>query len=206
MDGLKHNLLSISQLCDKGFKVIFEASHCIIKYIQNDKTIFMGHRCDTVYAINISKYDGHDRCCSSMHDQSWLWHRRLGHANMDLISQLNKDELVRGLPKINFQEDKVCEACQIEKQIKNSFKNKNFISISRPLELLHMDLFGPSRTPSLGRKSYAYVIVDDFSRYTRVLFLSQNNEAFYEFSKVWIEKSKVTNPQGPKKIWVPKST
>ena len=105
VDGLKHNLLSISQLYDKGFKVIFEVSHCIIKDIQNDKTIFIGHRCDNVYAINISKYDGHDRCFSSMHDQCWLWHRRLGHANMSLISQLNKDELVRGLPKINFQKD-----------------------------------------------------------------------------------------------------
>ena len=100
-----------------------------------------------------------------MHDQSWLWHKRLGHANMDFISQLNKDELVRGLPKINFQKDKFCGACQVGKQIKNFFKNKNFISTSRPLELLHMDLFGPSRTPSLGGKSYANVIVDDFSRY-----------------------------------------
>ena len=53
VNGLKHNLLSTSQLYDKGFKVIFEASHCI-KDIQNDKTIFMGHRCDNVYAINIS--------------------------------------------------------------------------------------------------------------------------------------------------------
>nr|CAN81294.1 hypothetical protein VITISV_003263 [Vitis vinifera] len=140
VDGLKHNLLSISQLCDKGFK-----------------------------------------------------HRRLGHANMDLISQLNKDELVRGLPKINFQKDKVCEACQMGKQIKNSFKNKNFISTTRPLELLHMDLFGPSRTPSLGGKSYAFVIVDEFSRYTWVLFLSQKNEAFYEFSKFC---NKVQNEKG----------
>ena len=70
VDDLKHNLLSISQLCDKGFKVIFEASHYIIKDIQNDKTIFMGHRCDNVYVINISKYDGHDKWFSSMHDQS----------------------------------------------------------------------------------------------------------------------------------------
>ena len=93
-----------------------------------------------------------------MHDQSWLWHRRLGHANMDLISQLNKDELVRGLPKINFQKDKVCESYQVGKQIKNSFKKKNVISTSRSLELLHMDLFGPSRTPSLGGKSYALLI------------------------------------------------
>ena len=41
MDGLKHSFLSISQLCDKGFKVIFEASHWIIKDIQNEKIIFM---------------------------------------------------------------------------------------------------------------------------------------------------------------------
>ena len=78
-----------------------------------------------------------------MHDQSWLWHRRLEHTNMDLISQLNKNELVRGLPKINFQKDKVCEACRVGKQIKNFFKNKNFISTITPLKLLHMDLFEP---------------------------------------------------------------
>ena len=37
VDGLKHNLLNISQLCDIGFRVIFEGSHCIIKDIQNNK-------------------------------------------------------------------------------------------------------------------------------------------------------------------------
>ena len=90
---------------------------------------------------------------SSMHDDSWLWHRRLGHANMDLFSQLNINELLRGLLKVNFQNDKVCEACQVGKQINNSFKNKKFILTSKPLEILHMDLFGPSRTSSLGGKS-----------------------------------------------------
>ena len=54
VDGLKHNLLSISQLCDKGFKVVFESSHCIIKDSQNDKIIFMGHRNENVYTIDIS--------------------------------------------------------------------------------------------------------------------------------------------------------
>ena len=51
VDSLKHNLLSISQLCDKGFKVIFESSHCIIRDFQNDKIIFMGHRNENVYAL-----------------------------------------------------------------------------------------------------------------------------------------------------------
>ena len=89
--------------------------------------------------------------------------------NMNLITQLNKNELVGGLLKISFEKNKVCEACQMGKQIKTSFKNKNFISTSRPLELLHMDLFSPLRTISLGDKSYAFIIVDDFSRYIWVL-------------------------------------
>ena len=126
----------------------------------------MGHRNENVYTIDISKYEGHDRCFSSMHDESWLWHRRLGHMNMNLITQLHKNELVRSFPNISFENDKVCEACQMEKQIKTYFKNKKFISSSRPLELLHVDLFGPSRIISPKGKSYAFVIMDDFSRYT----------------------------------------
>ena len=110
VDGSKHNLLSINQLCDKGFKVIFESSHCIIKDSQNNKIIFVVHRNENVYTIDISKYE--DRCFSCMDDESWLWHRRLGHVNMNLITQLKKNELVRGLPKISF--DKICETCQME--------------------------------------------------------------------------------------------
>ena len=83
--------------------------------------------------FDISKYEGQDRCFSSMHNKSWLWHGKLGHVNMNLITQLNKNKLVRGLPKISFEEDKICEACQMGKQIKTSFKNKNFISTSKPL-------------------------------------------------------------------------
>ena len=56
-----------------------------------------------------------------------------------------------------------------------------------------MNLFGPFRTPSLWGKCYAYVIVDEFFRYTWVLFLSQKNEAFYEFSKFC---NKVQNDNG----------
>lgn len=70
VDGLKYNHLSINQLCDKSFFFIFKASHYIIKDIQNDKIIFMSHGSDNVYTIDIQKYDGHNKCFSSMHDQS----------------------------------------------------------------------------------------------------------------------------------------
>ena len=42
--GLKHNLISISQLYDKGYKVLFEALLCIKTDPINDSIIFIGHR------------------------------------------------------------------------------------------------------------------------------------------------------------------
>ena len=51
------------------------------------------------------------------------------------------------------------------------------IATSRCLELLHVDLMGPTRTESLGGKGYIMVIVDDFSRYTWVEFLREKSEA-----------------------------
>ena len=41
IDSLKHNLLSISQLCDKGYKVIFESSMCIVTSPTDVSTKFM---------------------------------------------------------------------------------------------------------------------------------------------------------------------
>jgi len=91
--------------------------------------------------------------------------------------------LVEGLPKLKFEKHRICEACEKGKQTKVSFKPKNCISTERPLELFHMDLFGPSRTMSLGGNYYALVIVNDFSRFTWTLFLAAKNETFYAFKK-----------------------
>ena len=55
---------------------------------------------------------------------------------------------------------------------------------SKPLELLHIDLFGPLRTMRLGGNYYSLVIVDDYSRFTWTLFLKTKNEAFDAFRKL----------------------
>ena len=188
-----HNLLSINQLCDKGYEVIFDKSKCLIKESKNNQVIFEGQRNGNVYTINIAKYINHEKCLASIQEDSWLWHRRLGHINMDKINFINKNDLVRGLPMIKYEKNKECEACQLGKQNKSSFKNKQHISTSRPLELLHMDLFGPSRIASLGGKSYVYVIIDDYSRFTWVIFLAKKNEACIEFSKLC---KKIQNSKG----------
>ena len=55
--------------------------------------------------------------------------------------------------------------------MKFSFKAKDIVFTSRPLELLHIDLFGPVSTASLYGSKYGLVIVDDYCRWTWVKFL-----------------------------------
>ncbi|CAL8120822.1 unnamed protein product [Prunus armeniaca] len=74
-----------------------------------------------------------------------------------------------------------CEGCQLGKQTKNPHKATNSISTSKTLELMHMDLVGPIQVASLGGKKYILVLVDDFSRFTWVIFLHDKTEAFNSF-------------------------
>nr|GEX35094.1 putative ribonuclease H-like domain-containing protein [Tanacetum cinerariifolium] len=109
-------------------------------------------------------------------DESRLWHRRLGHLNFKTMNKLVKANLVRGLPSKNFEIEQTCVACQKGKQHKASCKTKTKNSITLPLHMLHMDLFGPTFVKSLMKKIYCLVVTDDYSRFTWVFFLSTKDE------------------------------
>jgi len=154
MDGLKHSLLSISQLCDKGYRITFEPDLCLITDSKTSETMLVGKRVHNVYMLNVSCITSSMNCLLSRNDKTWLWHRRLDHIHKHHLNKLALKELVIGFPKLKFERDKLCEACQKGKQTKSSFKQLNVVSTSRPLELLHIDLFGPSKTMSLGGNYY----------------------------------------------------
>jgi len=111
----------------------------------------------------------------------------LGHANYGLISKLSKLQLVKGLPNIDYHSDALYGACQRGKIVKSSFKAKDIVSTSRPLELLHIDLFGPVNTASLYGSKYGLVIVDDYNRWTWVKFLKIKDNAYDVFSNFCIQ-------------------
>jgi hypothetical protein len=67
-----------------------------------------------------------------------------------------------GLTNVTFEKDRPCAACQAGKQVGSAHHNKNVMTTSRPLELLHMDLFGPVAYLSIEGSKYGLVIVDDF--------------------------------------------
>ncbi|CAN1342175.1 Retrovirus-related Pol polyprotein from transposon TNT 1-94 [Linum perenne] len=183
VQNLKHNLLSISQLCGTSNKVIFEPSCCKIVRASDNKLLFSGKRHDNIYAINLKDTESFIEKCFAAVDNSPqnIWHRKLGHISCSRISKLNASNLVGGLPQFSHVKDFFCSTCVKGKQTKNSFKSSSFISTSKPLQLIHIDLFGPTNISSLGGKNYAFVLVDDFSRFTWVFFLAKKNESFQTF-------------------------
>ncbi|XP_075098897.1 uncharacterized protein LOC142175799 [Nicotiana tabacum] len=180
VDKLGYNLLSTSQLCDNDYEVCFKKHDWFIED-EPSKIILSRNRDRNVYTIRNLDNLGDQICLTSMIDDPWVWHRKLGHASMHTIQKLSKHVLVIGLPKLDFSKDHICDACQLGKQTRSSFKFKNIVSTSKPLQLLHMDLFGLTRTASISGRKYAFVIVDDFSRFTWVMFLSHKDDALKIF-------------------------
>ncbi|GJX75867.1 retrovirus-related pol polyprotein from transposon TNT 1-94 [Tanacetum coccineum] len=83
-------------------------------------------------------------------------------SNTKVSQSLASKELVRNLLTLKFDQH-FCDAFKIGKQAHASHKAKNIVSMTRCLELLHMDLFDPSAVRSYGGNRYTLVIVDDYS-------------------------------------------
>jgi len=103
---------------------------------------------------------------------------------MKTISKLSKHDIVRGLPKLSYDKDNICEACIKGKHIKSSFHPINIISTNKPLELLHIDLFGPIQTASLSGKRYGSVRSDHGGEFENSSFKSffEENGISHNFS------------------------
>jgi hypothetical protein len=87
------------------------------------------------------------------------------------LHKLQKEGHILGVMNVAFEKDKPCGACQAGKQVGASHHIKNIMIITRPLEMLHMDLFGTIAYISIGGNKYGLVIIDDYSHFTWVFFL-----------------------------------
>jgi hypothetical protein len=93
---------------------------------------------------------------------------------MKNLHKILKGEHILGLTNIHFEKDRICSACQAGKQVGTKHLHKNIMTTDRPLELLHMNLFGSIAYISIGVSKYCLVIVDDYSRFTWVFFFRKN--------------------------------
>ena len=79
---------------------------------------------------------------------------------------------------MKFEKDLVCASCRHGKMVVAYHGPLTAVMTERPCDLLHMDLVGPARVRSVAGKWYMLVVVDDFSRYSWVLFLEDKSETF----------------------------
>jgi GAG-pre-integrase domain/Integrase core domain len=195
IDGLNYNLLSVSRLCDVGYYVKFDVNSCYLMCHADNSLVYTGEKKKNIYYLQFDHFKHGELCLNAITSDSWLWHRKLAHISIDSIKKLIKLELVCGLPTNKIQIDSLCGACAQGKQSKSSFKSKNMVSTNKPLQLIHIDLFGPIDIPSLVRKRYVYMIVDDYSRFIWVIFLETKEETFQNFI---IFYTRVENEKGLK--------
>jgi hypothetical protein len=95
---------------------------------------------------------------------------------MKNLHKLLKGEHILGLTNVHFEKDMIRSACQAGKQVGVHNPHKNIMTTDKPLELLHMDLFGPIAYISIGESKYCLVIMDDYSRFTLIFFLQEKSQ------------------------------
>jgi hypothetical protein len=166
IESLGYNLLFISQLCDMCYNCLF-TNKGVTVFRRNDGSFaFKGVLRGKFYLVNfISEEVELDKCL-------------IAKTNMGMMNlhKLQKEGHIFELTNIVFEKDRPYRACQAGKQVGAHHHAKNIMTIKRPLEMLHMDLFGPIVYISIGSNKYGLVIVDDYSCFTWVFFLQDKSK------------------------------
>ncbi|GKE84128.1 putative ribonuclease H-like domain-containing protein [Tanacetum coccineum] len=144
VNELKFNHFSVSQMCEKKNYVLFTNTGCLVlspnfKLPDESQILLKIPRKDNMHSFDIKNIVPKESLtclvAKATLDESMVWHMRLGHINFKNINKLVKDNLVRVLNPI-----------------------------TKPLFMLHMDLFVPTNVSSLMHKKYCLVVTDDYSR------------------------------------------
>ncbi|GJS49945.1 retrovirus-related pol polyprotein from transposon TNT 1-94 [Tanacetum coccineum] len=178
VEELRHNLFSVGQFCDSDLEVAFRKHTCFVRDLDGVDLIkgSCGTNLDTISIEDMMRSSPIFLLSKASKNKSWLWHRRLNHLNFGTLNDLARKDLGRGLPRLKFEKDHMCSACQLGKSRKATHKPKTINTITKVLHTLHMDLCRPLRVQSINGKKYILVIVDDYSRFTWVKFLRSKDE------------------------------
>ena len=154
--------------------VLFSKGKCLVMD-ESRKNLISGVRTlDNCYRL----VPDADIVCNSIRlPNEDLWHQRMGHANYKYLSIVSKHESVLGISKLSRMNNVVCGPYQLGKQTKAKHPSTQTSATSRPLELLHLDLMGSTRTESFGGNRYIMVMVDNFTKYTWVILLRSKSDA-----------------------------
>ena len=112
VEGMRVNLLSISQICDQDFMVLFSKRKCLVMDEFGKKLISGVCTPDNCYDL---VPDTNIVCNSICLPNESLWHQRMGHTSYKYLSIISKHESVLGIPKLSRVSNVVCGPCQLRK-------------------------------------------------------------------------------------------
>ncbi|KAI4297395.1 hypothetical protein L6164_037289 [Bauhinia variegata] len=155
---IDQNLLSVRQLVEKGFSVIFKKKQCLIKDANDDEVFRIKMRGKS---FSLDPMEEKQAAYPVVGNNTEIWHKRLGHFHHTAILNMQRKELVNGIPHLEL-ELPFCKACQYGKQTRLPFQ-KSVWRATEKLQLIHIDLAGPQKTPSLKGSKYYIIFIDDFT-------------------------------------------
>jgi transposase InsO family protein len=177
--GLTKNLLSISALEKKGFRIAFIDGEVLMwaKGKTMKEAIVIGKEEGGLY-----KLKGHSEAAMThaIENPCELWHRRLAHTNYKALPYVFK--AVTGLPDLKVDHEGVCNGCAQGKNIKNPFPKRDS-KAEGVFELIHSYVCGPMPSSSISGYVYYVSFIDDYSRKTWVYFLKSKDEVFSKFKE-----------------------
>jgi len=191
---INKNLLSIGNLTQQGYKIIFNntnnKSYALIYDEHNQRILSIKSNQSNTFKFWIStqplnfQNNQHNNNLVEINythlksiDKLNLWHRRFAHFNINSI----KNKIL----KININSK--CPICSYSKLKNKPFKSSHNRA-KNIFQLIHMDLIGPIQN-SIYDNKYILTILDDHSRFGWTLFMKSKSETFYHFHN-WFNKIK----------------
>ncbi|CAI7923692.1 unnamed protein product, partial [Closterium sp. NIES-54] len=114
-------------------------------------------------------------CCLLSH-QTLLWHHRLGHPSLPRLRRMHSRLLVSGLPRsLPPSPTPPCLPC-IEGRQRATPHSSSFPATTAPLQILHVDVWGPACVSGHCRERYFLQVVYDYTRYTMVFPLRSKGQ------------------------------
>ena len=176
--ALQRNLMSVGSLIDDGRVIIFTKQQCLVfNNEKSNKVLAIGN-----HDITIGLYKFNDKAIEAKINTvtpEELWHRRFGHLHYAGLQHLSRAERVRGLPLFHVGKE-TCENCLARRQHRERFPKSSQHISTKVLQLIHSDLVGPIRTPSLNGSQYYVAFIDDLSRNS--WFVVTDNIAIHKVS------------------------
>jgi hypothetical protein len=174
--SIKKNLVSSSQLCQDGYKIIFEANKSVLsKY---GSFVGKSYDCGGLFRLSL-----HDDVCNKVvnnaiiPDESNIWHSRLYHINFGCLSRLTNLNLIL---KFNLVKGSKCYVSVQSKQPRNPHEATETRDLA-PLELVHSNLCEMNGKLTKDGKRYFTIFKDDCTRFCYVYLLKSKDEASHYF-------------------------